>query len=201
MHYGKTMRGRWNWRRAETFFFFNREGKKTRNNNFRRTLLVCTCPWFGQFGHFSWTIKSNSQKRHWDFKDLIPLSSQRAEINAYYGTVLGTWSFLVNAAHGKKRTTVNLLMRFPVAVSLNLVTQFERILERTESQSWNRAEVPTSWKLCISQGLCYEMVNRLPLSPHPLQPHKKDHFAVRAVQTLGCCLNLAGGSKIPARAC
>lgn len=44
------------------------------------------------------------------------------------------------------------------------------------------------------------MVNCLPLSPHPLHPHKKDHLAVGAVQTVGCCLNLAGGRKFTAQA-
>lgn len=44
------------------------------------------------------------------------------------------------------------------------------------------------------------MVNCLPLSPHPLHPHKKDHLAVRAGQTDGCCLNLEGGKKFTAQA-
>lgn len=109
------------------------------NNNLNGTLLVCTGPWFGQFGHFSWTIKSNSQKRHWVFKGFIPLPSQRTEINVYYRTVPGTWSFLVKAAPGKERTIVNLLTQLPLAVSLNPVTQFERILEQTE-----RAELKSS---------------------------------------------------------
>lgn len=64
---------------------------------------------------------------------LILLSSQRAEINVGYGTVPRTWSFLVSAAPGKKRTIVYLLTHFPLAVSLKPVTQFERILEQTES--------------------------------------------------------------------
>lgn len=98
------MQGWLNRKRAfKTFFcFFNRESKIQRNNNLNRTLLVCTVPWFGQFCHFSWTIKSNSQEKQWDFKCLIPLSSQRAEINVYYGTVPGTRSFLVSAAPGKQ---------------------------------------------------------------------------------------------------
>lgn len=131
----KNMQGWLSWKRPfKNFFFFflNRESKKPRNNNLNGTLLVCTGPWFGRFGHFNWAIKSNSQKRHQVFKGLIPLSSQRAEINVYYGTVPGTWSFLVNTAPGKKRTIVNLLTHFPLAVSLNPVTQFERILEQTE---------------------------------------------------------------------
>lgn len=51
----------------------------------------------------------------------------------------GTWSFLVKAAPGKERTIVNLLTQLPLAVSLNPVTQFERILEQTE-----RAELKSS---------------------------------------------------------
>lgn len=39
----------------------------------------------------------------------------------------------------EKRTTVNLLTQLPLAVSLNPVTQFERILEQTE-----RAELKSS---------------------------------------------------------
>lgn len=41
--------------------------------------------------------------------------------------------FLLVLLLGKKRTIVHLLTHFPLAVSLKPVTQFERILEQTES--------------------------------------------------------------------
>lgn len=58
----------------------------------------------------------------------------------------GTWSFLVNTAPGKERTIVNLLTHFPLAVSLNPVTQFERILEQTESAELKSSIRPYSVK-------------------------------------------------------
>lgn len=44
------------------------------------------------------------------------------------------------------------------------------------------------------------MVNRLPLSPHPLHSHKKDHLTVRDVQSVRYHLNMAGERKFTAQA-
>lgn len=46
----------------------------------------------------------------------------------------------------KKITAVNLLAHFPLAVSLNPVTQFERILEQTESAELKSSISPYSTK-------------------------------------------------------
>lgn len=44
------------------------------------------------------------------------------------------------------------------------------------------------------------MVNRLPLSPHPLHSHKKDHLTVRDAQTVRYHLSMAGERKFIAQA-
>lgn len=54
--------------------------------------------------------------------------------------------FLLTLLLEKKRTIVNLLMHFPLAVSLNPVTRFERILEQTESAELKSSISPHSMK-------------------------------------------------------
>lgn len=54
--------------------------------------------------------------------------------------------FLLTLLLEKKRTIVNLLTHFPLAVSLNPVTQFERILEQTESAELKLSVSPYSMK-------------------------------------------------------
>jgi len=54
--------------------------------------------------------------------------------------------FLLTLLLEKRSTVVNLLTRFPLAVSLNPVTQFGRILEQTESAKLKSGISPYSMK-------------------------------------------------------
>lgn len=95
-----------------------------------------------------------------------------------------------------ERSTANLLTPFPLAVSLNPVTQFGRILDQTESAELKSGVSPYSTTALHTAGLCYEMLSCLPPSPHPLH-----HIKKTISQTLGCCLHLAAGRKLTAQAC